>query len=99
MPGFPGIPPMNGQGPKDRPPSSASPPCSSLSVPRQPLQPPTRVPIMRNSFESPLWGLLPLLALSAACFSPLKAQVGFSVTNLPNQLGDYHRAYVASDGV
>ena len=54
---------------------------------------------MRNSFESPLWGLLPLLALSAACFSPLKAQVGFSVTNLPSQLGDYHRAYVASDGV
>lgn len=37
--------------------------------------------------------------LSFARCSPLNAQIVFSVTNLPAQIGDYHRAYVSTNNV
>lgn len=43
--------------------------------------------------------MLICVALPSACSLPLNAQIVFSVTSLPGQIGDYHRAYASTNNV
>jgi hypothetical protein len=53
----------------------------------------------RRTNAKTLLGLSLGILLMMVSYPPLSAQIAFSITNLPSQIGDYHRAYVDTNAV